>query len=142
MLESASGQQFISSIVCPSFSSICNGTYPGELAGLLASVHMATYLCLNHNIPNTIINVSCDNIQVLECFFQRDKYTRSSKQKHYNILSAMAGLLNLDIVQVQASHVYGHQDNTTSYENLDRRAQINVRMDTLAKLGNCQVQVG
>ena len=125
-IKSAPGQLWLSGIVCPAFNSLCNGAYCGELAGLLAIVHMVTYLCLCHNVPSTTLVLSCDNIRAIEPSFQWSHHSWSPKHKHSDILSALAGLLQLVIVKVLPSHVYGHQDKNTPYEQLDRHAQINV----------------
>ena len=142
VLENATGSQFISGLTTPAFSVQCNGAYRGKLVGLLSIVHMSTYLCLQHNISHTVIHVSCDNIRALKTAFEFDSFKRSPKHKHADILSAISGLLNLGIVSIQSSHVYGHQDSYTPYDQLSRAAQMNVRMDTLAKIANEQVKNG
>ena len=141
-LESRCGSQHISGIATPAFTTKCNGAYRGELAGLLSIVHMATYLCLSHNIPHTTITIYCDNVRALDIAFNKQSYTRNPSHKHSDIVSGIAGVLKLGIVSISFQHVYAHQDSTVPYEDLPREAQMNVRMDALAKTANRLVKQG
>ena len=50
--------------------------------------------------------------------------------------------MDLNIVKFTTAHVFGHQDVSTPYDQLSRKAQMNVRMDSLAKIANTQVKNG
>ena len=140
IIESSDGTQKISGLTIPHFSSNCHGAYRGEIAGLLAITHMTTYLALEHNLSTPTITIGCDNITALEHSFESDPTSLNPKYKHSDILSGIAGLLKLKIITINHKHVYAHQDENKDYDDLPRLAQMNVRMDWLAKFASKQVQ--
>ena len=62
IIESEDGKEFISGMSFPAFNSVCNGAYRGEIAGLLAITHMATYLAVKHGMNKATLTVGCNNI--------------------------------------------------------------------------------
>ena len=140
IIESQDGTQSISGLTIPYFSSTCHGAYRGEIAGLLAITHMVTYLALEHNLSTPSITIGCDNVNALKSSFEFDVKSLNPKHKHADLLSGMAGLLQLKIINIKHQHVYAHQDNNKDYDELPRMAQMNVRMDWLAKFASQQVK--
>ena len=53
--------------------------------------------------------------------------------KHSDILSAASVISSNLSSTLIPTHVKGHQDSETPFENLDRKSQVNVLMDDLAK---------
>ena len=86
------------------------------------------------------LHVGCDNLRALQQSFQQPMYKRSPKQKHSDLLSSISGVLNLNKLQVTYEHVEAHQDSSLPYDELSRLAQMNVRMDWLAKTASQLVQ--
>ena len=74
-IESEDGKEFISGMATPHFS-------PAELTGLLSIVHMASYLCLTHNLTNPSLLITCANIKALESCFDTPIEKLHPKQKH------------------------------------------------------------
>ena len=140
IVESADGSEYISGMGLPSFSATCKGAYRGEITGLLAIAHIVTYLSLKHNIQHPSVHIGCDNERALKTCFPPQASTVSPKWKHSDIISGIEGLRKLNVVKYYTHHVYGHQDDTCNYESLPRLAQMNVRMDGLAKLARQLVE--
>ena len=139
ILESSDGTQSISGLTTPFFSPTCNGAYRSEISGLLAIIHITTYLTLEHNLSEPTITIGCDNIKALTTCFDMDYLHRNPTAKHADLLSGIAGLLRLNLIKINHRHVYAHQDDDKDYEDLPRLAQMNVRMDWLAKFASSQI---
>ena len=69
IIESQSSNQFISGMSVPFLSSLYNEAYCAELTGILAIIHMATYLTLSHKLDNPSLTILYDNIKALERSF-------------------------------------------------------------------------
>ena len=132
-IKSKDGTVFVMGISTPAFSEQCNGSYRGEVMGLLAITHMTTHLCLKHNISCGKLHIGCNNVKALYTSFSTCKDWHSPKKKHSDLLSSIAGLLELQKVSITFEHIKSHQDDNTDYHHLSRLAQMNVRMDWLAK---------
>ena len=94
---------------------------------------------MNLNLDSPVVTIGCVNIQALDSCFN-SKVAKNPKWKHVDLLSGIEGLLRLKRVTIIPKHVYGHQDQHTAYEDLDRDAQMNVRMDGLAKMARALVE--
>ena len=132
-IKSKDGTEFVMRISTPAFSEQCNGSYCGEIAGLLAITHMVTHLCFKHNISHGQLHIGCNNVKALYTSFSTLKDWHSPKKKHSDLLSSIAGLLELQKVSITFEHIKSHQDDNMDYQHLSRLAQMNVRMDWLAK---------
>ena len=135
ILESEDGSEFISGVTTPSFSSECNGSYRAEISGILAIIHLTTFLPIKHDIGQISLVLGCDNTKALDQCFCSPASSRNPKQKHSNLLSAVSGLLLLDRVNISFRHIKAHQDDVVEFDKLPRMAKMNVRMDWLAKAG-------
>ena len=56
---------------------------------------MVTYLALEHNLSTPSITIGCDNVNALKSSFEFDVKSLNPKHKHADLLSGMAGLLQL-----------------------------------------------
>ena len=85
----------------------------------------------------------CDNKGALASSFGYKKI--NPRWKCYDLLCMTCFQLKNSPLKWTHKHVKGHQDNNTTYENLDIISQANVDVDTLAKielLRNRQVDDG
>ena len=105
IIESDDGKEYVSGIAVPYFDSLCAGAYRGEVAGILAIVHMSTYLSLKHNFGRPLLCLSCDNVRALETSFQLNNYIAAPKKKHADLLSGVIGLMQLGNLNVIPHHV-------------------------------------
>ena len=142
IVQSADGAEFISGVAVPPFNEDCKGAYRGEITGLLAIIHIVTYLCVAHDIDVGNIHIGCDNIRGLTTSFQWVADRRHPNQKHSDILSAISGLLKLKRVNITWEHIKAHQDDVKDMDSLSRLEQLNVQMDGLAKWGAMMVIEG
>ena len=108
-------------------------TYRGELLGLMA-IHLILVSV------NRVHKSLCGNVQVvsnclgaLQWVTYLPPYCIPSRCKHSNILKNM--LVNCQDLtfSVHYSHIKAHQDNTTAFNKLSRKLQLNCICNHLAK---------
>jgi hypothetical protein len=108
-------------------------SFRSELAGLYGVVAMVQLICERHGITNGEIEVGCDCEGALGNVFTPGEYFEASiKQADYDLLSAIRKMLSMSPLKWVSRHVAGHQDDGT--EVLDRWANLNIEMDSLAKV--------
>ena len=142
ILKSQDGSQFLSGICTPPYNEGCKGAYRAELSGLLAIVHMTTYLSEKHGIQAGKVHIGCDNQKALTTSFQWVAAKRNTNQKHSDILSAISGLLKLNKISITYEHIPAHQDEILAQDQLTPLAQMNVQMDLMAKVAAKLVMEG
>ena len=79
------------------------------------------------------ITIACDGLYALLNSFDTSRSITADKN-HYDLLWAIRSKLEDSRISWHFRHVKGHQDDTGYLENLDIWAQLNVEMDTAAKL--------
>ena len=118
-------------------------SYRAELGGILASIVYANKIAAKYDITDGSCMMICDNKGALASSFGYKKI--NPRWKCYDLLCMTRFQLKNSPLKWTHKHVKGHQDNNTTYENLDIISQANVDVDTLAKielLRNRQVDDG
>ncbi len=132
-IESLDGQSYISGTsISPGPLSIQN-SYRSELVGLLAIVTKIQQLCLRFHIRHGSCVIACDGFEALRKSIHGNLEWISPSSKQADILSAIIKTVSITPVTYSPRHVKGHQDSHTSFSQLDRLSQMNVRMDSAAK---------
>lgn len=132
-IESSDGTEYITGIsVVPGPEEIQN-PYRSETTGVLAILEKLYQLCTNYRLLAGGITLGCDCISALRQGININKARVSCKKLHNDLLSAGTSILQLLPLKIHPVHVRGHQDSKESFSNLSRLAQMNVRMDYLAK---------
>lgn len=107
--------------------------YLAELAGLYGCLATVRRLCQDYAIGVGGITVGCDCQSVLYNVFDLPDGKIKPSRAHYTLLAATRRLLSSSTISWKGRHIYGHQDRTIAYAQLDHWAQLNVDMDGLAK---------
>lgn len=107
--------------------------YRSKLTGILAILEKLRVLCSNHNILKGQITISCDRITALLQSLTTNPLSQSPNILHSDILSISSKLAHHLPISIIPLHVKGHQDNNKLFSQLDRPAQLNTKMDILAK---------
>jgi hypothetical protein len=82
--------------------------------------------------------VACDNKTAVD-LATPDWLKIPLARRHVDLIRAIRKLKANLPVQIRFRHVYSHQDDTTSFENLDRWAQLNAICDQTAKAALSQM---
>ena len=104
--------------------------YCGELPGIYMVLSAFYFIKLNN--PPTLGRIGCDN--------EKSGYTTmineeklSCTKMHIDIMKAIRRLKAKLTTQVAVYHLYGHQDETSTYSALIRDAQLEIQVDLKAK---------
>jgi hypothetical protein len=106
--------------------------YRSELGGILAIVIIAEAIATFHDIAEGTIEIGCDCQSGLIAVFEHAYDT--SKQPHHDIIHEIRRKLADSRLTWKFRHVDGHQDKHISYHLLDMWGQLNVEMDSIAKV--------
>jgi hypothetical protein len=112
---------------------LVQSAYRSELTGLLAILEKLRILCHHHNISSGQITISCDGITALSQSLTSNPLSQSPNTLHSDILSTSSRIAYQLPISIIPSHVKGHQDDKETFSHLDRPAQLNTKMDLLAK---------
>jgi len=102
-----------------------------ELASVYAILLVSQAVCNTHTITQGQTTIACDNKQAISMF--NEWYVPDPQDANFDLTSAIWKLLQDSPIQWQNIHVKGHQDDHLHYDKLNRVAQLNVKMDRLAK---------
>ena len=105
--------------------------YRAELGGILGSIQTIDMLCHQHHITEGTITIACDCLAAITNITQ--PFDPGPHRPHHDILSHIRHLVRHSSVTWNFAHVRGHQDDRQPAHLLDRWAQLNIEMDTLAK---------
>lgn len=106
--------------------------YRSELTGLYGGLAFLLAFCRLHHISSGSARVGCDNEKALWLSSQLSQRV-SPKRAHSDTIRAIRLVRAMIPITLRFGHVRGHQDETVLYDDLDRRAQLNIEMDILAK---------
>jgi hypothetical protein len=106
--------------------------YRAEAAGIYGCVAFTTKLMKHHQLDQGGVTMACDCLSALHNIF--DHNIDKPSQPHYDLLHSCRLLIAESPATWYSRHVRGHQDDHKRYEDLDCWEQLNVDMDTLAKL--------
>ena len=108
--------------------------YRSELIGIYAALALTLAVTELYQLKEGFLLAGCDNEQGLYLSsLLTDRV--SPKQKHSDVLRAIRHVRQALPLDIHFKHIYGHQDDTTSYANLERSVQLNIDCDILAKAG-------
>jgi hypothetical protein len=112
---------------------ICtNPKYMSSFRSELEGVHdVISYLVTNHYTGRKI-DLWCDNKWCIDALNKSGNSLDELGKAEGAILKATRHLLT-EFVDITLHHIYGHQDDNNSYENLDFESQLNVDCDGEAK---------
>lgn len=105
--------------------------YRSELAGMLACITILHSLASQHNLsPN--LTLQCDCETALNRTFILSA-SASLSDKSHDLISLRHQQLRARPIQWTYSHIKGHQNDTTLFQDLTRPSQLNVIVDQMAK---------
>ena len=105
--------------------------YRAELGGIYACVAFINDLAHGYDLTDASITIGCDCSSALWNVFH--KPVCNPQTSHFDLLAETRELVEQSPVTWKTHYVKGHQDQHTTYNNLDRWGQLNVDMDALAK---------
>ena len=108
--------------------------YRSELIGIYAALALTLAVTELYQVKEGFLLAGCDNEQGLYLSSLLSDRV-SPKQKHSDVLRAIRHVRRALPLDIHFKHIYGHQDDTTSYANLERSVQLNIDCDLLAKAG-------
>jgi hypothetical protein len=106
--------------------------YCSELQGVHAMLLGTLAFCTFHQITTGRVRLGCDNSNSIR-HGKGDWCKVPLSIAHADLIRAIRIIKSKLPITVDFEHVYGHQDDLLSFEDLPRLAQLNVQMDSLAK---------
>ena len=107
-------------------------SHRSEMWGMLGIIMSVNSICSSHDITNGSATAKCDGEGTINILQWMHAITNNSR-KHYDIILAIQKAIEISPITWNFVHLKGHQDKYISYSQLDRWAQLNVLVDTLAK---------
>ena len=108
--------------------------YRSELTGLYAALAIVHAVTILHKVTVGRLEAGCDNEQAVFLSSVLDTKVPTSK-RHSDILRCIRIVRSQLDFDITFSHIKGHQDDAIMYHDLDRKSQLNVDCDLLAKAG-------
>jgi hypothetical protein len=106
--------------------------YRSELQGVHTMLLGLWAFCTFHGIMEGHVRLGCDNDNSVR-HGKGDWLKVSLSTAHADIIRAIRVIKAQLPISVDFEHVYGHQDDLLSFQDLPRMAQLNVQMDHRAK---------
>ena len=106
--------------------------YHSELQGVHAMLLGTLAFCTFHQITMGRVRLGCDNSNSVR-HGKGDWCKVPLSIAHADLIRAIRIIKSKLPITMDFEHVYGHQDDLLSFEDLPRLAQLNVQMDSLAK---------
>jgi hypothetical protein len=106
--------------------------YRSEIGGIFAIVVIVEALVKLYTITHGTIELGCDCESGLTAVFKHTYDTPN--QPHHDLIHEIRRKIASSPVTWKFRHVRGHQDKHIPFHLLDRWSQLNVEMDTLAKV--------
>ena len=107
-------------------------SYRSELQGVHAMLLGLLAFCTFHHITEGSVKLGCDNLGYVR-HGQHDWRKVPLSIAHVDLVRAIRVIKSKLPIKVHFVHIYGHQDDRLSFDNLPRLAQLNVEMDQIAK---------
>jgi hypothetical protein len=105
--------------------------YRSKLAGILAAIRVINALLAYHNINPTIM-LQCDCEAGINKAFDLETI-HTIRDSNHDLLQAIQHELTFSSADWAGTHIKGHQDDDTRFDQLDRPSQLNVLVDKMAK---------
>jgi hypothetical protein len=106
--------------------------YRSELQGVHTMLLGLRVFCTFHGITEGRVRLGCDNDNSVR-HGKGDWLKVSLSMAHADLVRAIRVIKAQLPISVDFEHVYGHQDDLLSFQDLPRLAQLNVQMDHAAK---------
>jgi hypothetical protein len=106
--------------------------YRSELGGILAIVVLVESIATFHDIQQGTIELGCDCESGITSIFTHTYDT--PKQPHYDLIHEIRRKIASSKITWKYRHVAGHQDKHIPVHLLDMWGQLNVEMDSIAKV--------
>ena len=132
-IETPSSHQYITGMSLSPGTVSDQSAYRSELVGLLAIMDRLWQLCEDYSITKGSVTIYCDSKSALHKAFWRKPTNLSPSEKHSDLISAIMGIHRKLPISIQACHIRAHQDEDKPYSSLSHEAQLNIRMDFVAK---------
>jgi hypothetical protein len=116
---------------CPGPASI-QCPHRSELIGILGIATQIQQICNEFGIDRGQIEIGCDGLGAISVL-QSDVPIIRSSWSHFDIIKAIKSIIKHSPLTWKFRHILGHQDDDLEFTNLDRWAQLNVLVDTIAK---------
>ena len=131
VIESINGHTPISGTVA--ISGISADPYRGELLGIYTTLSAISFIeRYNSHFTDGKIRIGCDN-EMAGWVSGSTSSTIPAQSKHLDLVKSIRCLCSSLDTSVEFYHLYGHQDNHTSYNLLPRDVQLNIMVDLQAK---------
>jgi hypothetical protein len=131
-IEDPQSRQAMQGTVQTSGSATDVDSYRSELQGVHAMLLGLLAFCTFHNITEGSVKLGCDNLACVR-HGQHDWRKVPLSIAHVDLVRAIRVIKSKLPIKVHFEHIYGHQDDQLSFDNLPRLTQLNVEMDQLAK---------
>ena len=105
--------------------------YRAEIIGGLLASHVLSMLN-DMSLGQASVKLYCDNLGVVHHAHHPHR-PLSERQPHSDVLTVFTKNLRDTRIHWEYHHVYGHMDDTTSFQDLNLPQQLNVIADALAK---------
>jgi hypothetical protein len=133
VLEGATSMHRLVAVLVVPGIIVDQSSYPSKLVGLYGVVFMVHLICEQYGITDGAIEVGCDCQSALRhVFTSGQQFDATITQADYDLLSAIWKMISTSPIKWTCCYVAGHQDDGITV--LDRWAQLNVEMNSLAKV--------
>ena len=132
ILEAPNGSSTSGRMIIPGAEAV-QGSYRSELGGLYGALLHTYFISQRCNITTGNVTLGCDGLGAVNIIEKAFKTTKSNMEQ-FDVIRAINTLRAKCPFKVRLKHVKGHQDDSMNFYNLDRWAQLNVLVDSMAKL--------
>ena len=108
------------------------GSYRSELGGMYGGLAHVALISKHLKIDKGKITLGCDGLGAVKIIDREFEVTKCNMGQ-FDVIRSINRLRKKSNTKSSLRHVKGHQDDNTNYYQLDRWAQMNVLVDTMAK---------
>jgi hypothetical protein len=109
-----------------------HSSYRSKLAGIYTTILIVTQLCKFYEISQGNLTIACDSESALDMAFNSSGRC-TPEHPSFDLLRAIAVLLGSSLIEWEARHVRGHQDQNQPRTELSLLASLNGQVDQAAK---------
>ena len=131
MLETPEGISTSGRMIIPG-NEQAQGSYRSELGGIYGGLSHVALISKHLKIDKGKITLGCDGLGAVNIIDRKFEVTKCNMGQ-FDVIRGINKLRKNSNTKSSLRHVKGHQDDNTNYYQLDRWAQMNVLVDTMAK---------
>ena len=131
ILEAPDGSTTSGRMIIPGAADV-QGSYRSELGGLYGAMLHTSLISQRFKISSGKVELGCDGLGAVNIIEKAFKTTKSNMEQ-FDAIRAINTLRAACTFKIKLRHVKGHQDDAINFYNLDRWAQLNVLVDSMAK---------